>query len=97
MIDKKAYVFKVLDLFKDSLPIAKWLRVFLQYAEIDDKILDLLIQTFEESTKDAKNISLKSKLQKGKKVFEKIKKTEQESRRIDEEWIASLEKMLSQM
>jgi hypothetical protein len=63
-MDKKQYVLKVLDLLKDTMPLARGLIILVQNTDVDQKLVDTLISAFNESLKDIKNEAIKNKLEK---------------------------------
>ncbi len=94
-MEKKEYVLKVLDLLKDSMPLARWFMVVIQNTDVNDEILDTLIHAFQESIKDIKDEELKQKLEKWKNFLEEMKRRESDSKKLDEEDIKHLDDMLS--
>lgn len=96
-MDKKQYVLKVLDLLKDSMPLARWLMVLIKDSNVDEKLIDVLIQSFKDSLKDMKDGELKDKLEKWKDFLEEMQRREADSKKLDEEDIKHLDEMLANM
>ena len=96
-MDKKQYVLKVLELLKDSMPLARWFMVLIQNTDVDDQILDTLIHAFQESLKDIQDEELKNKLEKWKTFLETLKQKEMESQNLDQEDIKHLDELLANM
>lgn len=63
-MDKKSYVLKVLDILKDTMPLARGLIILVQNTDVDQKLVDTLISAFNESLKDIKDDEIKNKLEK---------------------------------
>jgi acetolactate synthase small subunit len=96
-MDKKQYVLKVLDMLKDSMPLARWFMVLIQNTDVDDEILDTLIHAFQESLKDIQDEELKKKLEKWKTFLEMLKQKEIQSQNLDQEDIKHLDELLANM
>jgi len=94
-MDKKSYVLKVLDLVKDTMPLARWLIVLIQENGVDEHLVDTLIDAFNQSLKETKDEELKNKLAKWKAFLEEMKRMEIESKKRDEEDIKHLDELLS--
>ncbi len=97
LMDKKQYVLKVLDMLKDSMPLARWFMVLIQNTDVDDQILDTLIHAFQESLKDIQDEELKNKLEKWKTFLETLKQKEIQSQNLDQEDIKHLDELLANM
>lgn len=96
-MDKKQYILKLLELLKDSTPLARWFMILIQNSDVDDQILDTLIHAFQESIKDIKDEVLRNKLEKWKTFLEEMKKRESDSKKLDDEDIKHLDEMLANM
>ena len=94
-MDKKSYVLKVLSVMKDSWPIAEWLTYLIEKNVFDDKILDVLIKILQYSIQKATSEIEKEKLEKANEIFLKIKQSEEEQNKIDQQDIAKLEEMIN--
>ena len=97
LMDKKQYVLKVLDLLKDSMPLARWFMVLIQNTDVDEELLDTLIHAFQESLKDIQDEELKNKLEKWKTFLETLKQKEIQSQNLDQEDIKHLDELLANM
>jgi uncharacterized protein YecA (UPF0149 family) len=96
-MDKKEYILKLLDMLKDSLPLARWLIILIKNSDVDENLLDILIKSFQDSIDSITDENVKSQLKKWKEFLEEIKKRELDSKKLDEEDIAKLDDMLSKM
>jgi uncharacterized protein YecA (UPF0149 family) len=94
---KKEYILKLLDMLKDSLPLARWLIILIKNSDVDENLLDILIKSFQDSIDSITDENVKSQLKKWKEFLEEIKKRELDSKKLDEEDIAKLDDMLSKM
>lgn len=97
LMDKKEYVLKLLDSFKDSMPLARWLMVLIKDSNVDEKLIDVLIQSFKDSLKDMKDGELKDKLEKWKDFLEEMQRREADSKKLDEEDIKHLDELMANM
>lgn len=93
-MDKKHYVLKVLAVMKDIWPIAEWLSYLVEKNVFDDKILDVLVKILQYSLKWATSEIEKEKLSKANEIFQKIKQSESDQNKIDQEDIEKLEDMI---
>jgi len=96
-MDKKEYILKLLDMLKDSLPLARWLIILIKNSDVDEQLLDILIKSFQDSIDSITDENVKIQLKKWKEFLEEIKKRELDSKKLDEEDIAKLDDMLSKM
>lgn len=94
-MDKKQYVLKVLSAIKDSWPIAEWLMYLIEKNSFDDKILDILVTILQDSLKKATSEIEKEKLWKANDIFQKIKQSEADQHKADQDDIARLEEMIA--
>lgn len=93
-MDKKEYILKLLNLFKDTLPLARGLIILIENSQIDKTLLDTLIQSFQDSLDQIQDEKIKLKLEKWKTFLEELRKKEEESRKLDEEDIKRLDNLL---
>jgi len=96
-MDKKEYILKLLDMLKDSLPLARWLIILIKNSDVDEQLLEVLIKSFQDSIDSITDENVKIQLKKWKEFLEEIKKRELDSKKLDEEDIAQLDDMLSKM
>ena len=96
-MDKKEYILKLLDMLKDSLPLARWLIILIKNSDVDEQLLEVLIKSFQDSIDSITDENVKIQLKKWKEFLEEIKKRELDSKKLDEEDIAKLDDMLSKM
>lgn len=94
-MDKKQYVLKALSVMKESRPIAEWLIYLLEKNAFDDTTLDVLIKILQYSITKATSEMEKEKLEKAQEIFEKIKESEAEQNKIDQQDIEKLEAMIN--
>ncbi len=94
-MDKKTYVLKVLELVKDTMPLARWLIILLKDVDLDDAFLDTLIQSFQEAIDQIEDDDVKQQLIKSKNFLEALKLEEAEERKLDEEYLKHLDEMLA--
>lgn len=94
-MDKKNYVIKVLSAIKDSWPIAEGLMYLIEKNSFDDKILDILVTILQESLKKATSEIEKEKLWKANVIFQKIKQSEADQNKADQDDITKLEEMIA--
>ncbi|EKD24750.1 MAG: hypothetical protein ACD_80C00166G0011 [uncultured bacterium (gcode 4)] len=94
-MDKKQYALKVLSLLKDSWPIAEGLSYLIEKNTFDDKILDVLVGILQYSVEKATSDIEKEKLGKAQEIFQKIKESESEQNKIDQQDIEKLESMMN--
>jgi len=94
-MDKKEYVIKILELIRDSFPLADGLILLIKNHGISDKLLDSLITSFEKSLEEIEDEEKKSKISKSKDFLEELKKQELEDKQKDHEDIQKLEDMIN--
>ncbi|MCX6824793.1 MAG: hypothetical protein NTY80_01085 [candidate division SR1 bacterium] len=94
-MDKKQYVLKALSVMKESRPIAEGLIYLLEKNAFDDTTLDVLIKILQYSITKATSEMEKEKLEKAQEIFEKIKESEAEQNKIDQQDIEKLEAMIN--
>lgn len=94
-MDKKTYVLKVLDLLKDSMPLARGLIVLVKNMDIDETFLNTLIKSFQDSIDKVSDENTKSKLQQSKNFLEELKKREANEKALDEQDLEHLDDMLA--
>jgi len=94
-MDKKQYVLKILSVMKDSRPIAEGLSYLVEKNSFDDNILDILVKILQYSIEKADSEIEKEKLGKAQEIFQKIKQSEIEQNKIDQQDIAKLEEMIN--
>ena len=93
-MDKKTYVLKVLELVKNTMPLARGLIILLKETDIDEKFLDVLIKSFQEAIDKIEDEDIKQKLIKTKEFLEKLRLEEERDRVLDEEYLKRLDKIL---
>ena len=96
-MDKKAYVLKMLEILQNTRPLARWLSILVQSNEVDDTIIELLINTFQESIKGIENQAQKESLQKATTFLETLKAKESEDKKQDDLDIQKMETLLATM
>ena len=94
-MDKKQYVLKILSVMKDSRPIAEGLSYLVEKNSFDDNILGILVKILQYSIEKADSEIEKEKLGKAQEIFQKIKQSEIEQNKIDQQDIAKLEEMIN--
>lgn len=94
-MDKKAYVLKVLELVKDTLPLAAGFYVMIEKTQVSDETLDLLINIFSNTINQINDEKTKNKLEKSRDFLEEIKNQELREREVEKEDINKLDEMLS--
>jgi hypothetical protein len=94
-MDKKKYVIKILELIRDSFPLADWLILLIKNHGISDELLDSLISSFEKSLGEIEDEEIKSRISKSKDFLEELKKQELEDKQKDHEDIQKLEDMIN--
>lgn len=82
-------------MFKDTLPLARGLIILIENSQIDKKLLDTLIQSFQDSIDQIQDEQLKNKLEKWKIFLQELRKKGEESRKLDEEDIRRLDALLA--
>lgn len=93
-MDKKQYVLKVLSVMQEVWPIAEWLSYLVEKNSFDDKMLDVLVKILQYSLEKSTNTIEKEKLEKAQTIFQKIKSSEEEQHKIDDQDIEKLEEMI---
>lgn len=96
-MDKKKYVLKVLDILKESLPLARGLMVLIKKVEVDEFFLDSLIHAFQVTIDQVKDKTIKTKLTKAKGLLKKLKEKESASEKMDKEEIQKLDDLLAKI
>jgi len=94
---KKEYILKVLDALEDKWPIAKWLKILVEWNALDDTSIESLIDIFNKMIEDTKDTETKEKLQKSKNILEQLQKIEREQHLRDEESLKELDKMIEEL
>ncbi|HKL43802.1 MAG TPA: hypothetical protein VJ892_00820 [Candidatus Absconditabacterales bacterium] len=93
-MDKKIYVIKILELIKDSFPLADGLILLIKNHGISDKLLDSLISSFEKTLGEIEDEEKKSKIIKSRDFLKELKKQEIKDKEKDHEDIQKLEDMI---
>lgn len=94
-MNKKQYVLEVLDIIKDTRPIAEGFSYLIEKNTFDDKIFDILVSIIQQSIHQATSDIDKKILEKAKDIFHKIQQLETDQHKIDEEDIIKLENMIN--
>jgi hypothetical protein len=94
-MDKKTYVIKILELIRDSFPLADGLILLIKNHGISDKLLDSLITSFEKSLEVIGDQETRSKIIKSRDFLKELKKQELEDKQKDHEDIQKLEDMIN--
>lgn len=94
-MDKKQYVLKVLSLLQDTRPIAEGLIYLIEKNTFDDTILDILVKIIQYSIQETTSEINKTKLVQANEIFQKIKQSEIEQNKIDQDDIKNLEAMIT--
>ena len=94
-MNKKDYVIKVLNMVKDTMPIARWLIVLLDNSNIDENFLNILIDSFQDSINKIEDKKSRVLINKSKMFLENLKNKENEDKKLDEKDIEDLDKMLA--
>ena len=91
---KKDYILKVLDATMDYFPLARGLKILINWEALDDTAIDTLVSILNKTINEISDGEEKRKLQKSKEFLEKLKNIEQASHLRDEKSIAMLDDML---
>ena len=94
-MSKKDYILKLLDLLKDTWPMAEGIRILVEGNVLDDKSIDGLISIIENAINSVDNELSKEKLEKSKEFLQKLKETELQSQQQDEKDIQQLNELLA--
>lgn len=93
-MSKKDYILKVLDALEPQWPIAKWLKILVEWNTLDDVSIESLIDIFKKMIEETKDEETKNKLQKSKDILEKLQTLEREQHLRDETSLKELDKMI---
>jgi len=91
---KKDYVLKLLDLLKDTWPMASGLKILVEGNALDDKSIDGLISIIENAIDSVEDELNKEKLEKSKQFLQKLKETETASQDKEVQDLSNLDLML---
>ena len=94
-MSKKDYILKLLDLLKDTWPMAGGLRILVEGNALDDQSIDGLISIVENAINSVDDELDKEKLEKSKTFLQKLKETELQSQQQDEKDIQQLNELLA--
>jgi len=94
-MSKKDYILKLLDLLKDTWPMAGGIRILVEGNALDDKSIDGLISIIENTVDSVEDNLSKERLQKSKDCLKKLKETELASQGEDNKDIAGLDMILA--
>lgn len=94
-MNKKDYVLKVLSVMQDSRPIAQWLSYLIEKNAFDETILDVLIKILQYSLNKTNDEIAKQKLSKAQDIFNKLKESEKEQQKLDDQDIKKLDELIS--
>lgn len=96
-MNKRTFLIKILEKIElDWLP-AWGLKIIAQEWNLTDELIDVFIKVIQLSLKESENIELNDKLSYSIQALEKVKKLEEESKKIDKNELDSLEKMLDEL
>lgn len=94
-MDKKEYILRMLDILQNTWPLARWLRLLVESNNVNDDIIDILINTFQETIKNIQDNIVKDKLKNASSFLQELKQREIEEKANDESDIAKLEELLA--
>lgn len=94
-MDKKEYILRMLDILQNTWPLARWLRLLVESNNVNDNIIDILINTFQETIKNIQDNIIKDKLKNASSFLQELKQKEIEEKVNDEADIAKLEELLA--
>jgi hypothetical protein len=94
-MSKKDYILKLLDLLKNTWPMASGLRILVEGNALDDNSIDGLISIVENAIDSVENELSKEKLEKSKDFLQKLKKAEMASQGKDEQELNNLDMILA--
>lgn len=93
-MDKKEFLLKILTRLEPVWDLAKWLKVLLEYWNLDDNLFNALNGAIQGAISTAKNGLEKQKLQRWLDAMKRMKELENESRMSDEKDLLELDHML---
>jgi len=93
-MNKKDYIWQVLEKLSTYRPIARWLKVLLKEDKLSDDQINWLLSVFEHAISEASDKIEKEKLQKWIDVIKKIRSLEEDKTKQDVKDIQELDKML---
>lgn len=96
-MDKKQYILKMLEALESTRPLARWLKILVQSNDVNDTIIDLLINTFQETIKNIQDEKTKEKLQHASSFLEELKNKEAQEKKQDELDIEKLEELFAKI
>ncbi|MFZ2151111.1 MAG: hypothetical protein WAZ12_05355 [Candidatus Absconditicoccaceae bacterium] len=94
-MDKKEYILRMLDILQNTWPLARGLRLLVESNNVNDDIIDILINTFQETIKNIQDNIVKDKLKNASSFLQELKQREIEEKANDESDIAKLEELLA--
>jgi len=94
-MSKKDYILKLLDLLKDTWPMAEGIRILVEGNVLDDKSIDGLISIIENAINSVDNELSKEKLEKSKEFLQKLKQAELASQGKDTQELNNLDMILA--
>ncbi len=93
-MNKKDYIWNVLEKLSTYRPIARWLEVLLKEDKLTDSQISWLLAVFDHAIKEATDRKQKDKLQKGIDAIKKLQSLEEDQDKQDAKDIQELDKML---
>lgn len=96
-MDKKQYVLKMLEELQNIWPLARWLKILAEANEINNDVMDILINTFQEASKNIEDETSKQKLQQASLFLQELKQRELDDQKNDEQDISKIEELLKEI
>ena len=93
-MSSKEYILRLLDTLQEMWPLAPGLRILVNANMVDDRLIDILIQTIETSIETTKDQTQKATFEKAKTFLQTLKDKEIIDRQQDQKDIIQLETML---
>jgi len=94
-MNKKEYVIKVLDMLKNSFPLALGLKYFVENADVDNRFLDTMIDVIQKSMDGIADGLEKQKLERSMNFLQQLKQQELSEKEMDQKDIDKLDELLS--
>ena len=94
---KKEYMLKILDSLVGYWPLARGLKILVEWNALDDKTIDSLVAILDKTIDEIQDSETKEKLQKSKDILEKLKTIEREQHLRDQKSLDELDTMIKDM
>lgn len=91
---KKDYIIKLLDSLVGYWPLARWLKILVEWNALDDNGIDAIYNILSSTVSELKDAEVKAKIQKSMAFIAQLKESEAKQQELDQQDIARLDDLL---